>query len=343
MNNNYSEYLPKDYFGGIYKKVLTPLSKGENVCISAIRGCGRKTFLNFFIKNIKENNFFENYYLYNSFSDKKSLIKFVKEKIENNNSKNLFIIFLFELEVNKRKILEEIQLMRQPVPSNNVFLIFTDHTGVTEQHDYLAISSPFFGERFYIKPFDLNQTIEMLEINEKFFGWKISPKLYREIFYLSGGIPRFIKHIAKMIFEDEIETSNLDQFILNPSINFELEQISNIISISDKKSLITLGILNETGKIKSGLLEYYFQKKKSNIVNEIYPNLTELEGKVFSCLYENKDKIVTINQIGDFLEMSGYEFSLWAIYKLLSRLKVKIKTNFEIENLKGRGYILHLI
>jgi len=41
--------------------------------------------------------------------------------------------------------------------------------------------------------------------------------------------------------------------------------------------------------------------------------------------------------------LSDEDFSLWAIYKLISRLKVKIKKYFEIINHKGNGYILQKI
>ena len=76
------------------------------------------------------------------------------------------------------------------------------------------------------------------------------------------------------------------------------------------------------------------------MISNLYPQLGDTETKILSFFSEKESKIVTLDNLAHLMKMSDDDFSLWAIYKLISRLKVKVKNNFNIKNLKGRGYIL---
>ena len=79
------------------------------------------------------------------------------------------------------------------------------------------------------------------------------------------------------------------------------------------------------------------------MVKQIFSNLTKQESRLLTYLLENANAIVSIDKMAELIEMTDEDFSLWAIYKLISRLKVKIKKYFEIINHKGNGYILQKI
>lgn len=180
----------------------------------------------------------------------------------------------------------------------------------------------------------------MIEITCEFFGWKVQRKLYPEIYSLSGGIPRLIKHICKLISEEKIKVDNLDKFEEDPAILFQLNYLVNLLVSVESKYLFRLGLTDENGKVKSALLERYLKKYRSLLVTKFFPRLTILESKVVSYLYENEGEILTLDKISELLKMTDDNYSLWAIYKVISRIKPKIKSNFKITNLKGRGYIL---
>jgi len=57
MRKGYYHYLPKDYFDGLYERVVAKLARGQNVLISAMRGGGGKTFLNLFPEETKIETF----------------------------------------------------------------------------------------------------------------------------------------------------------------------------------------------------------------------------------------------------------------------------------------------
>ena len=157
---------------------------------------------------------------------------------------------------------------------------------------------------------------------------------------MSGGIPRLIKYICKEIIENK-GTVLQTKFDSIP-INFQLTLLTKLLIKLSKNQLESLGIL-EKGKIKSKLLKDYFKNYQNEVVSQIFSNLTKQEQKLLTFLLENKDQVVSIDKIADLIQMSEDDFSLWAIYKLISRLKLKVKTNFNIKNLKGQGYMLQQI
>lgn len=342
MIKTYEYQLPRNYFDNLYEKTHTFLTKGENVLVSAIYGCGSSIFLNLFLRLNKEGHLLENVYFYDPISNKIPLIKFVKDIQKKDKKQKTLVIRLFEKIENKKEVLENLHSLKQVNSKNITYLIFTDHTGFTKPDEYMGISTPFFNGRFFIGPFDTDNTKKLIEINSNYFGWNTPKESHGSIINLSGGIPRIVKHIARLMHEERNSIEDIEWFLKEPSIKFQLENMASIFRTERISNLIRLGLIDNDKKIKSYLLERYLENYKSEIITSLYPRLANLESELLSLLYDNKGQVITIDQIGDFMELNGRVFSPWAIYKLMSRLKIKIKNNFEIENLKGRGYILKL-
>lgn len=69
--------------------------------------------------------------------------------------------------------------------------------------------------------------------------------------------------------------------------------------------------------------------------------LSSQENKIYKILKDNPDKIYSCDEISDILwgKESSEKYSLWSIYKTISKLNNKIKNfGFYIRNFKGRGY-----
>lgn len=107
-----------------------------------------------------------------------------------------------------------------------------------------------------------------------------------------------------------------------------------------KVTVSKLGILDENGEIRSELLKQYFRDYKEKYIEQSYPNLSELEIKLLTYLYASEGNVVSKDQLGDLMLLGNHNYSLWAIYKQISRLKPKISDRFVIENIKGKGYML---
>ncbi len=339
MNSTYYEQLPRDYFNNLYEKVLSNLLKQQNTCVAVMHGCGGKTFLNHFLHYYKTEKNQPVAIYYDPLIEKQELFKFSQNALQTHQHL-IIVIRQFENISNKKSLLEKLSHLRYPFPERITFLVITDHTAVTSPQDYIAQSGVFFSHQEYLAPLNLNETTEMITINNNYYGWKTPPSLNEKIYTISGGIPRLIKYIAKDISEKGYIINNLDLFLVNPAINYQLDYFTQLLLQFDKKILHTLGLL-ENNCINSTLLQYYFNTYQSNFVKETFPQLTPLESTILSYLFEKKGEVVSIDHIGDLLELQGQEFSQWAIYKQISRIKPKIAKLFTIENIKGQGYILN--
>ena len=340
MNKAYHETLPKNYFYGLYQKVSKSLNHGENVCISVLYGCGVKTSFNFLYNHLKKSKNFEAIDIYDPEIKDLDLVTFVSKV--NRKKSRLIIIRFFENLKNKREVLEKIDSFRRPNPASLVFLVIADHTAITEPENYTAISTVFFSDIIYLTPYSYNQTILMIGTLTSYYGWSINKNLHKKIFILSGGVPRFIKYLCKEVSESFNPIDNLEKIILSPQINFQLELMVKLLITMPSKKLQILGIVDNKNTIKSKLLKYYYNNYRSPIITNLYPKLTESESKLLTYILVGGG-VVSIDKIADLIKMSDEDFSLWAIYKLISRLKPKIKNNFKIKNLKGKGYYLEKV
>jgi hypothetical protein len=331
--------LPRDYFDDLFEKVFASLKKDGNVCVAAVDGGGGKTFYNYFLKKASEKKFFRNISSYDPEVEKDNITTFVNENLKPN-GRTLFIFRYFQRENNKKGVLESLASIKYLHSGKVNYLVFTDQTLLTQPNSYIAQSTAFFLDRFYIQPFDFKKSSEMIKLNCDFYGWEVKPSIYRRIHELSGGIPRLNKYIAKVIAESPEGKVSQEKMLLNPNIYFQLDQYNKLLLELSKENLILIGLTDEKGKIKSALLKKYFENYQNDVLKSLLPRLSPFERRFLTFFYERKGEIVSIDKIGDLYEMAGREFSPWATYKLISRLRPKIKKFFKLESVKGQGYLL---
>ena len=341
MNQAYFETLSKDYFGNLYQKVCSALTKGENVCISVIPGFGEKTIFNFLNFNFKNDKLFNEIYIYDPELENESIIDYTKKLESHKTSKTkLLIIRFFEQIEKKRETLEKLDNIRRKNPKSLTYLAVSNQEAFLNPSSHQALTTVFFSELIYFSPFDFAHTEKMVESLASYYGWKIEPSSYKEIYNLSGGIPRIIKYLTKELYESRIPLANKDKLTLIPQIGFQLRLMTRILITYDQKQIQLMGLIDEKYRLKSGLLKYFLKNFRSDMISNLYPQLGDTETKILSFFSEKESKIVTLDNLAHLMKMSDDDFSLWAIYKVISRLKPKIKNNFQIKNIKGRGYIL---
>ena len=339
MKNTYYEFLPQDYYHHkLARTVLRSLDKGENVLVGGMYGCGLHVFSNVLVLAERQRKLFKGLEKWDA---EEWMSK--GEKLKRGAGKRLVLIYGFEKIEDRRKALERLLVLRQSRLGEVVFLVIGDHSVVTEPESYMAWSAPFFGEKIVIAPFDRTLTSRMVEVSGRYYNWAIPKNLYPKIYELTGGIQRLVKHICRMISDTGAGIGEWDEFMGSPSINFQLELMTKILLQAGRKDLQTLGLLDEKGRIKSILLSEYYKRYQSLSVGQMFPGLSRLESKLLTLLLENKGRLVTVEKIGDMVELEGSEFSQWAIYKLVSRLKTKIRGSFRIISAKGRGYMIEQV
>ena len=342
MNKTYYQCLPKDYFNHLYARVSEKLLKGENVSVSAIRGCGLNTAINFLLRLFEEDKVFDKVLFFNGGKDA-DIVEKVQSAMEEQTQRILVVIRWFENVPNKSDLAEELSEIRQPHPEKLVFLISSDHTGIINPELYFAHSRIFVNASFRIDPFDKQSVFTMLKVTNDYYGWPITEKDYERIYELSGGIGRFLKRISKNMAERQMKLDDLESFQSNSSILFQLNYLTKLLMQLDTKQLQDLKLIDKDKKIRSELLRDYFVNRYTNeLVEQVGGSLSRIEERIFSWLYENRGKVLSLDKVADLLEMSEEKFSLWVLYKQMSRLRGKLKGRFELENVKGRGYLLKI-
>jgi biotin operon repressor len=302
-------------------------------------GCGGKTFVNFLLKIAKRENIFNDITYYDLSIVDEDIVSLVKKDIVGR-KKQLVILRMFESVDGKQEVLEKLNSLRQPNPQNLTYLVVTNHLSIVKPEEFFALTSQFFSDHLYIEPFSKKETLVMTEINNKFYGWDIKENLLEEIYQFTGGVPRLIKHVEKEIEEKGINFDRPESFFKNPSILYQLKYFVKLLITVESKKLKELRLVDNDGKINSGILRVYFERYISDTIEQLYPNLSSLEQKILTYLLESNGDIVSIDKIGDLMEASGLEYSPWAIYKHISRIKPKISKHYRINNVKGKGYIL---
>ncbi|MCA9381778.1 helix-turn-helix domain-containing protein [Candidatus Dojkabacteria bacterium] len=335
----YHEILPEDYFNNLYKFISQDINKTDNVLISVLKGCGSKTSFLFLRKHLLQNKVAETIHLFDLFlqnNNKQSL----REVISDAKVGDLLVIRNLHLSSNPQDFLEELNSLLLDKDFKLPVLAFANHEGIVSPNKYSAKSTPFFSKKYNLTPFSMEELIRMIEISSDYYNWDINPNEYDTLYKLSGGNPRLVKHICINNVEQGIKYSDLETNINDATNNYELAYLAELYVKYDKANLTKLGITDNEGKIKSLLFVEYLKTLNSDFIEKLFPHLSDLEIKVLSILFLNLNQIVRIEKIGDIIYPDPDDYSLWAIYKLISRLKPKVKSQFIIDNVKGKGYIM---
>ncbi len=340
-------------------KTIEALVNGESVCIYCMPGAGKIYFLKQAQKILGEFEeikvfFFEGQVytsgLYKSI--KQTLIRELRfqqetdffQQLEKFLQEKKIVIILGHVEIvfaKQKKALEFLFKLRDFYPTRLSVLSSCDHSVIRDFPQYSNLGGTLFSNLIKIPPFDLAGTKRILEVNHKVLGYQFSSSAIKKIHRLSGGNPSLIKHLEKCV--DELGEQVLTkQKILTvyPSLRIKLNDINEVILSETKEVLIQIGIINEKGKLFSPLTAEYLKKYELESIEEIVPGLTPQEKKILTFFLKNKGKIVTKDRIFMLMELSEENYSLWAIYKAISRLKNKIEGKYQLRALKNRGYFL---
>lgn len=354
------DLLPKNHFGIAMDKTIQALVGGESVCVYCMPGGGMHYFLEMAQRILKEDYKEIETFSFEGNLYPTGLTKALKQSLH---QKLLFdprvdfcqqlksylktkkiIILLGHANViieKQPKSLDFLHKLREIHPNNLAVLSNCDYSIIKDSQKYFSAGKTIFSNLIKIPPFDLAGTKKILEINREILGYKFSSSAVRKIHQLSGGNPSLIKYLGKCVDEmGKKVLSRLETLINYPSLKIKLNDINEVILSEPKEVLIQIGIINEKGQIFSPLVADYYKNYELENIEEIVPNLTPKEKKIFTFFLKNKGKIIDKDRIFMLMELSEEGYSLWAIYKTISRLKNKIKGRYQLKALKNQGYTL---
>lgn len=170
---------------------------------------------------------------------------------------------------------------------------------------------------------------------------KVKPRYDRSILSLQGLIINALTHYFLFDYKNKMFTYS--QTWLEKQ-NRADEITSQILPPKKPKSMTSILDTEFAGKLAEESSKY-LERLKSNSKTEIQkPNdLTKNENVVFNLLLRNKNKLVSFEEISNWLweDKSEEKYSEYAITKLIERLKKKLPKSL-IQSQRGIGYILHV-
>ena len=345
--------LPKNYFGNLYKNIHLSILRENNSLVSFLSGTGQSIFVSFLAYNLKNDLNKDYEFLTFSLDLEKKPIKLVKDFLEKKPNKKKIIIFTIDKKPKKRerRIIGSFSKLSVFYSGKAVFIAITRDYGITNPLIYMPAYRPFFRDFYHFTYFPKESFSKFIDYTCSYYNYSRPKKEEEAILYqLSGGIARLSKYIlrARSLYDLNLNSLNLDAntfYLLTeyPVMKHYLNLLLKMLYTFNKGDLGKLSLIDKKGNIRPKLLSLYVKKYTHPYVQENFSHLTESEQKILSLFYLRVGKVVSIDKIAQVLNMNDYNFSLFAVYKLISRLRKKIIQKAKIKTLRGRGYILEKI
>lgn len=352
------QVIPESHFDPVMSRTIDALKRGESVCVYGMLGVGRTFFSRQLERLLKDkkiadvviyleplsfdedpSQYMKNILLDLKFVDKHNFFASLRNYLENH--KVVIIINFIEQVSEKRKLLDLLIELRRLHSTNMNIFTTCDQSVISHPGDFLSHSKHFADSFFVLPPLDLKGTREVIRHNGEFFLWRVKESLAQDIFKLSGGNGGLIKYICKAVDENGKEIlSRPDELLEYPPLKIRLEALLRLTLTQSPKLLRQIKVVTEKMKPFSKLLGIYIKNFSLANIDIAFPELTRLERKILSFFVINEGKVIDKETVAFWMEMSEDEYSLWAIYKIVSRLRKKIRGRYNLDSIKGRGYCL---
>jgi DNA-binding response OmpR family regulator len=115
--------------------------------------------------------------------------------------------------------------------------------------------------------------------------------------------------------------------------------LKNTLTLVEKNLLERLGVIIG-GRLFQPLLNFLPTEKEAKNMP-----LSLTEEKIYTVLLDNKNKIVTRQQLAKIVwgEKGERKYSQWAISEIMYRIRKKLPFGTTLQTLRNRGYMLHVV
>lgn len=354
---NYSiiSKLPRSHFGQLTDDVINLLTNGLCCSIYGIPGYGMDFFAKYTELEIRKNFPKINTILLNLEldNDKIKLLKDYLQKLlkanelnEINLSKylknNKVIIILDKVfHYNYQNLFKYIRSIRGINTKNLTVFTTANYTILKYTNKYLESADNIFCPLKRLPNFDFEGIKRIIKINNEEYNWNIPSSYARKILFLSGGNPALAKYICMAMYEEGEKIINQpNKLVKVQPLNHRLSEIAELFTRLSIDEQIKIGLLNNNGTIFSDLVIEYLKTNEIEELDTLFPDLTKLDRKILTLFVRNTGKVINKDQLSIILEQTADNYSEWAIYKAVARVRDKIKDSYNIKTLKGRGWIM---
>lgn len=323
------QYFSKglDFYDQDVANIEGLLQRDENIAFCSAPATGEERLLEYAAYKLDKTKKYNVIQIKTNQLDVKEII----EAADTSKLKTVVIIPYFYR--NHQELGKQVLELDQLLPNEKLNVIIKLHYDFfVNQENYTNIAS-LLHNIVIRKTLTRAQTESAIAVRKELHNWKINPELEEEIYKLSGGFLRLVKRLCA--FADKHDNLDTKAILAETSISVILAELTRAYTLLDRDRAQDLGIIDSKGLATSKLLQAYIEKQNLPQKLELPKKLREL----FNVLYENRGNIVSLETI-DNITSGFYDSSLWANYKLVSRLKHYLKGRYEIESIKGKGYIL---
>jgi len=305
--------------------LIDVLNKNESICLCSAPNMGNSRLIDYLAYTLRNDKKYMIIYDSDGSLDRGAL----EYKVNKFTSKK-FLVLIQNFSKKSQSFKNFFQKLSESKKNNFLSVIDLGYEIIKETQDIFYSVRPFAYVKIR-KPLNYFLTKSVISSRRFLNGWEIPHKFERRIYQLSGGIIGLVKYICSYL--DKFHSVHKVDLVKYPPIRDQLDDLNLVFDKLDSTNLRKLGLVDRKGSIPGELLEYYIKLKRNNY------SLSSSLKKILNLFLDRKNLIVTLDDVYMCLH-NGEDFSLWSHYKVISRLREAVKDKYEIENVKGKGYIL---
>jgi len=322
----YKQGLP--YFQHDVEKILAALEQKQCVALCSAYKMGDHRFVDYLYSLIKDTNQYDVFYDAENSYTKNKLIEFQ----EKHSDKNKVLLLPWFWRMNQSVVKEYTSIMRD---KRNKFtsVIILDPTFLDKPEKLFPDTNTpteIMITRSLLLPGEISK---LLLTREKLANRTIPQAQKKKIGILSGGHIGLAKRLFTLAVQGE--TISLENLIVDTAIRSDLLNLEHQIQTLSQSTAKKIGLLDKNNQISIPLLQRFIANK--NKVSTV--RLSPLYQQILSIFLAKEGAIVSKKELHEIINKEKV-YSLWAVYKTISRFKNAIKPIYELRTVNGKGYLL---
>lgn len=336
--NELIQNLPTDHFGNIPSKIISTSSNSHSSVVSGIPGYGME-YLTKYLKHTLESMSVQTLLINCSFPIPiEKQIKKLYKRIDGKKTVIILSEILKPIEQRQLKFLIDLAWEFDHALS---FISISDHTILANQDHFFATDNNIFVNNHYITPFSLDKTKWIIESNNNEYNWEIPISYTEKIHKLSGGNPALTKYICMVLYEEGQDLIDHPKTLMqHQPLKSRLQDITRAVLSLRIEQMHKIGLLNDNHNIFSTLVKASLSETKNDPLVGHLTDLSNTEKRILLGLLSNRGRITTKEQISIYQLQNSEEYSEWALYKAIERLRRKVIGVYEIKTVRGKGWMI---
>lgn len=183
------------------------------------------------------------------------------------------------------------------------------------------------------KPLQKIAVEQLLDARSSLANAALSASQREKISKLSGGHIGLVKRLFNLAIQQQLTTP--ESALQDPAIKTDLLNLEHQYRTLSKETCMAIGLLRKDGSIAIPLLRDFL----NSISTDFASTLSPLQQKLLELFESKQGQIVSKKEIHQLMSTEG-TYSLWAVYKVVSRFAAAIAHKYRVRNVSGKGYIL---